>query len=50
MTDLLDKATREAIARAQYTGGPPPPRRRAQVYADAIMQLVEAGRRELERR
>ena len=44
--DLLDRATCEAVARAHYTGPPPPPRYQAQVYADAVMRLVEAGRRE----
>ena len=44
--DLLDRATREAVARARCTGPLPAPRCRAQVYAEAVMRLVEAGRRE----
>ena len=44
--DLLDSATREAIARAQCTGSLPTPRYDAHVYAEAVMRLVEAGRRD----
>ncbi len=42
---LLDRATREALARAQCAGPLPAPRYRAQVYAEAVMRLVEDGRR-----
>ena len=45
--DLLDRATREAVARvAQCTGSLPAPRYHARVYAGAIMRVVEVGRRE----
>ncbi len=42
--DLLDAATREARDRLHGTGSLPAPRLRAQVYARAIMHLVEVGR------
>ena len=44
--DLLDEAAREARDRLHCRGCRPAPRFRADVYAEAIMRLVEAGRRE----
>ena len=44
--DLLDRATREARQRLHCAGRRPPPRLRADVYARAVMRVVEAGRRE----
>ena len=46
--DLLDEATREARDRLHCTGPRPAPRLRAHLYAEAIMRLVEDGRREAE--
>ena len=46
--DLLNEATREARDRLHCTGLLPAPRLRAHVYAEAIMRLVEVGRREVE--
>ena len=40
---LLDRATREAILRASRTGSVPAPRYDAQVYAEAVLRLVEEG-------
>ena len=42
--DVLDEATREARERLHRPGRSP--RRRARVYAGAVMRLVEVGRRE----
>ncbi len=44
--DLLDEATCEARERLHRTGRRPPPRLRADVYAEAVMRMVEVARRE----
>ncbi len=44
--DLLDEAAREAHDRLHCAGYRPAPAHRADVYASAVMRLVEDGRRE----
>ena len=43
---LFDEATREARERLHCAVRPTRPRLRAHVYAEAIMRVVEVGRRE----
>ena len=46
MSDVLDEATREARDRLHCTGSLPAPTHRAEVYARAVMQVVEIVRGE----